>query len=326
MENLQQKTLYSIEQLTSLVNEAIESIDIPTKPEKLYEPIRYVLAVGGKRIRPILMLMAYNLYKDTPEDILQQAIALETYHNFTLLHDDLIDKSDVRRGHPTVHIKWDENTAILSGDTMLMLAYKTFGCNIAFNDFTDATMGVWDGEQLDMDFEQRLDVTEDEYMEMIRLKTSLLLAYALKIGAKLAGADITDQQHLYNFGEKMGLAFQVQDDLLDVYADTSLFKKKLGGDIVENKKTFLLIQALNRANPQQKADLKAWLTDTDSDPDKKIKAITHIYNNIGVPDIAQQCINNLFDESLKSLKLVNVAEERKAALRSFAQKLLGRKY
>ena len=318
--------LYTIDQLTTLVNKAVENLSMPATPVKLYDPIRYVLAVGGKRIRPVLMLMAYNLYKDTPEDILPQAVALETYHNFTLLHDDLIDKSDVRRGHPTVHKRWDENTAILSGDTMLMLAYKTFGSNIAFSDFTDATMGVWDGEQLDMDFEQRLDVTEAEYMEMIRLKTSLLLAYALKIGAKLAGAPAEDQQYLYDFGEKMGLAFQVQDDLLDVYADTALFQKKLGGDIVENKKTYLLIQALNHANPQQKAELETWLSKTDADPDEKIAAITHIYNSIGIPALTQQCIETLFAESLKSLEQVNLPETRKAALRTFAQKLLGRKY
>lgn len=318
--------LYTIDQLTNMVNEAVENLSMPATPVKLYDPIRYVLAVGGKRIRPVLMLMAYNLYKDTPEDILPQAVALETYHNFTLLHDDLIDKSDVRRGHPTVHKRWDENTAILSGDTMLMLAYKTFGNNIAFCDFTEATMGVWDGEQLDMDFEQRLDVTEAEYMEMIRLKTSLLLAYALKIGAKLAGADTRDQQHLYDFGEKMGLAFQVQDDLLDVYADTALFQKKLGGDIVENKKTYLLIQALNHANPQQKAELETWLSKTDANPDEKIAAITYIYNSIGIPALTQQCIETLFAESLKSLEQVNLPETRKAALRAFAQKLLGRKY
>jgi len=299
---------------------------MPTSPSKLYDPIRYVLAVGGKRVRPVLMLMAYNLYKDKPEDILPQAVALETYHNFTLLHDDLIDKSDVRRGHPTVHKKWDENTAILSGDTMLMLAYKTFGNNIAFGDFADATMGVWDGEQLDMDFEERLDVTEAEYMEMIRLKTSLLLAYALKIGAKLAGACYEDQHHLYVFGEKMGLAFQVQDDLLDIYADTTLFQKKLGGDIVENKKTYLLIQALNHATPQQKTELETWLSKTDCNQEEKIAAITYIYNSIGVPTLTQQCIESLFAESLKSLEQVKVPEERKAGLRAFAQKLMGRKY
>ena len=229
------RTLLTIDQLIETVNTALPTIEFPATPERLYSPIRYALSAGGKRIRPVLMLMAYNLYRDQPADILRQALALETYHNFTLLHDDLIDKSDLRRGQPTVHKKWDENTAILSGDTMLVFAYRLFGNSPALDDFIQATLGVLEGEEIDIEFETRTDVTEAEYMEMIRLKTSLLLAYALKIGARLAGASAEDQQHLYNFGEKMGLAFQVQDDLLDVYADSNVFKKKLGGDIVENK-------------------------------------------------------------------------------------------
>ena len=320
------KPLFSIDELTNMVNDAIETLPIPGTPEKLYDPIRYVLAVGGKRIRPVLMLMSYNMYKDTVQDILQQALALETYHNFTLLHDDLIDKSDIRRGHPTVHIRWDENTAILSGDSMLMFAYRLFGNNAAFEDFSKATMGVWDGEELDMEFEERLDVTEGEYMEMIRLKTALLLAYGLKIGAKLAGSDIEDQQNLYDFGTKMGLAFQVQDDLLDVYADTTVFKKKLGGDIVENKKTYLLIQALNKSNNQQRAELEAWISRKDCNNEEKIAAVTQLYNYIGIPAITQECIEKLFDESLKSLDKVKVDENRKTELRNFAKRLLGRKY
>ncbi|MBQ9363853.1 MAG: polyprenyl synthetase family protein [Bacteroidaceae bacterium] len=318
--------LYSIDQLTQLVNTAIEKLTFPAEPRHLYDPIRYVLSGGGKRIRPVLMLMAYNLYKDKPEDIIQQAIALETYHNFTLLHDDVIDKSDLRRGRPTVHKKWNETIAILSGDTMLMLAYRMFGNNAAFKDFTEATLGVGEGEQLDIDFEERTDVTEAEYMEMIRLKTSFLLAYALKIGAKLAGADEEDQQNLYDFGIKMGLAFQVQDDLLDVYADTAVFQKKLGGDIVENKKTYLLIQALQKANAEQKAELDAWIAKTECNQEEKIAAVTHIYNNIGIPAITQRCIETLFEESHKSLDKVKVSENRKAELRTFAKKLLGRKY
>ena len=317
---------YTIEQLTKAVNTAIEQLQFPAEPHNIYDPIRYVLAGGGKRIRPVLMLLAYNLYKDQPLDIMPQAIALETYHNFTLLHDDLIDKSDLRRGKPTVHKKWNENTAILSGDTMLMQAYRLFGNNVALSDFIDATQGVLEGEQLDIDFEERSDVTEAEYMEMIRLKTAYLLAYALKIGAKLAGAAEEDQQHLYDFGIQMGLAFQVQDDLLDVYADTAVFQKKLGGDIVENKKTYLLIQALNMANAEQKAELDRWIAQTDGDKEEKIAAVTHIYNNIGIPAITQQCIETLFEASHKSFDKVKVSEERKTQLRTFAHKLLGRKY
>ena len=320
------KELHTIDEIVQLVNDAVLKIDFPATPNNLYEPIRYALSAGGKRIRPVLMMLAYNLYKDNPTDIMQQALALETYHNFTLLHDDLIDKSDLRRGKPAVHKKWDENTAILSGDTMLVYAYKLFGTNIALPDFINATLGVLEGEEIDIEFETRTDVTEAEYMEMIRLKTSLLLSYALLIGAKLAGADNEDQKHLYDFGEKMGLAFQVQDDLLDVFADATVFKKKLGGDIVENKKTYLLIQALNKADASQRAELEYWLNETDKTPEEKIAAVTHIYNNIGIPAITQEYTEKLFADALESLDKVSVPRERKARLYEFAQRLLGRKY
>ncbi len=320
---MEQKT---IDQLIELVNAALPAIPFPATPARLYDPIRYALSAGGKRIRPVLMLMAYNLYKDNPADIMRQALALETYHNFTLLHDDVIDKSDLRRGQPTVHKKWDENTAILSGDTMLAFAYKLFGANPALPDFIDATLGVLEGEEIDIEFETRNDVTESEYMEMIRLKTSLLLAYALKIGARLAGACEFDQHHLYQFGEKMGLAFQVQDDLLDVYADANVFKKKLGGDIVENKKTYLLIQALNRATAADRIELNYWLKENNQTPKDKIDAVTHIYNNVGIPELTQTCIEKLFSEALEHLEQVSVSYDSKAQLRLFAQRLLGRKY
>jgi len=320
------KQLYTIDQLIGIVNAALPDLPLPASPARLYDPIRYALSAGGKRIRPVLMLMAYNLYKDNPHDIIQQALALETYHNFTLLHDDLIDKSDLRRGKPTVHKKWDDNTAIVSGDTMLAYAYKLFGQNTALADFINATIEVLEGEEIDIEFETRNDVTEEEYMEMIRLKTSVLLAYALKIGARLAGASEADQTHMYNFGEKMGLAFQVQDDLLDVYADKNVFKKNLGGDIVENKKTYLLIQALNKADGADKAELEYWLRETGKNPDEKIKAVTNIYNNVGIQEITQKCIETLFAEALEQLDKVSAPSEDKSELRNFALRLLGRKY
>ena len=293
--------MYAITELTQKINLAVENIQYNAEPKNLYDPIRYILSIGGKRVRPLLMLMGYNLYKEDVDAIMNNALALEAYHNFTLLHDDLMDKSDLRRGHPTVHKKWDENTAILSGDTMLIMAYQLFNKGMkndeAFTAFIDATLGVGEGQQYDMDFETRNDVTEAEYMEMIRMKTSLLLGYALKTGAMLAGADQEDVNNLYTFGEKMGLAFQLQDDLLDVYGDPTQFQKKLGGDIVENKKTFLLINAYQRADDAQKAEL-----------------------------LAQQKIEELFAESLKSLDQVKVPEEKKTQLRLFANKLMGRKY
>lgn len=318
--------MYSISELTAKVNTHLSSLAYPTDPAGLYEPIKYILDIGGKRIRPVLMLMGYNLWKDDVETIMNQAIGLETYHNFTLLHDDLMDKSDLRRGNPTVHKKWNDNTAILSGDTMLILAYKLFGQNCAYNDFVDATLGVCEGQQHDMEFETRNDVKEEEYMEMIRQKTSLLLGYALKIGAKLAGADENEANNLYSFGEKMGLAFQIQDDILDVYGDPKVFKKKLGADIVDNKKTYLLINALNNANKEQRTELESWINKDKFDAEEKIKTITSIYNAIGIPELAQRKVEELFAASLLSLEAVNVEAEKKEELRKFAQNLLGRKY
>ena len=322
--------MYAITELTQKINNAVENIQYHAEPKNLYDPIRYILSIGGKRVRPLLMLMGYNLYKEDVETIMNNALALETYHNFTLLHDDLMDKSDVRRGHPTVHKKWDENTAILSGDTMLIMAYKLFNKGMkndeAMTAFIDATLGVGEGQQYDMDFETRNDVTEAEYMEMIRMKTSLLLGYALKIGAMLGGGDQEDVNLLYTFGEKMGLAFQLQDDLLDVYGDPTQFQKKLGGDIVENKKTFLLINAYQRADDAQKAELDRWVNAQTFEPAEKIAAVTHIYTILGIDKLAQQKIEELFAESLKSLDQVKVSEEKKTQLRLFANKLMGRKY
>ena len=322
--------MYTIAELTEKINIAVERIQYNDDPKNLYDPIRYILSIGGKRIRPLLMLLGYNLYKEQVDDIMNNALALETYHNFTLLHDDLMDKSDLRRGNPTVHKKWNENAAILSGDTMLIMAYQLFNQGMkndeAWTAFIEATLGVCEGQQFDIDFETRNDVTEAEYMEMIRLKTSLLLGYALKIGALLGGADAEDVAHLYTFGEKMGLAFQLQDDWLDVYGDPNTFKKKLGGDIVDNKKTFMLINALQRANTEQRAELDRWIATTDGNAEEKIAAVTHIYNIIGIGQLAQEKIEALFAESLQSLNQVKVAEEKKAELRVFANRLLGRKY
>lgn len=323
--------MYTISELTQNVSLAIDQIQYNAEPQGLYAPIRHILSIGGKRIRPVLMLMAYNLYKDDVNTIMNNALALETYHNFTLLHDDLMDKSDLRRGKPTVHKIWNENTAILSGDAMLVMAYQLFNAGVqnkeAWTAFIDATLGVCEGQQYDIDFETRNDVTEAEYMEMIRLKTSLLLAYALKIGALLGGADKEDAENLYLFGEKMGLAYQLQDDLLDVYGDPKQFQKKLGGDIVDNKKTFMLINALQLANDEQKAELKHWLsTDTPHISTDKIAAITHIYNMVGVDKLAQTKIEELFAQALLCLDKIKVANEKKVELKKFADLLLGRKY
>lgn len=301
------------------------------EPAGLYAPVRYVLSLGGKRIRPVLMLMAYNLYKENPADILTSALAIETYHNYTLLHDDLMDRAEMRRGKLTVHKVWDENTAILSGDSMLVLAYRLMAqCDPAklkdvMDLFTETALEIGEGQQYDMEFETRDDVQEDEYIEMIRRKTSVLLACALQIGAILAGAPAEDGARLYAFGEKIGLAFQLQDDYLDVYGDPAVFGKKIGGDILCNKKTYMLINALQRADERQRAELTAWLKCAGANPEKKIAGVTELYNQIGIRALCDEKINDYFRQARECLEQVCLPEERKQPLWDFAQALLHRK-
>lgn len=288
--------------------------------------------MGGKRIRPTLMLLAYNLYKENPEDILMNACALETYHNYTLLHDDLMDNADMRRGHLTVHKKWNDNTAILSGDSMLVLSFqRMMQCNAKhlkdiLDLFTVTALEIGEGQQYDMEFETRNDVKEEEYIEMIRLKTSVLLACALKIGAILADASAEDAENLYKFGEQIGLAFQLQDDYLDVYGDSKVFGKEIGGDITSNKKTYMLINAFNKANDAQREELTRWVSARDFDRNEKVDAVTRLYNEIGIDQLAQDKIAYYFAQSKKFLDAVNVPEEKKEELRKYAQKMMKRQY
>ena len=313
------------------VNAYIASLPYERRPKSLYDPIEYVLAAGGKRIRPSFVLMAYNLFHDDVDRILPVATALETYHNYTLLHDDLMDKADMRRGRPTVHKKWDDNTAILSGDTMLVLAYEHLAkCDTkylkpALDLFTETALEVCEGQQFDMEFETRNDVAEEEYIEMIRLKTSVLLACALKMGAVVAGASDADANALYAFGEKVGLAFQLQDDLLDVYGDPKVFGKAIGGDITSNKKTFMLINAFNRADAETRAELERWTTATEFDPAEKIAAVTEIYNRLGIDKLAEQRIKEYFEQSRQHLDELSVSDDRKAVLREYTERMMNRK-
>ena len=313
------------------VNAYIASLPYERKPKSLYDPIEYVLAAGGKRIRPSFVLMAYNLFHDDVDRILPVATALETSHNYTLLHDDLMDKADMRRGRPTVHKKWDDNTAILSGDTMLVLAYEHLAkCDTkylkpALDLFTETALEVSEGQQFDMEFETRNDVAEEEYIEMIRLKTSVLLACALKMGAVVAGASDADANALYAFGEKVGLAFQLQDDLLDVYGDPKVFGKAIGGDITSNKKTFMLINAFNRADTETRAELERWTTATEFDPAEKIAAVTEIYNRLGIDKLAEQRIKEYFEQSRQHLDELSVSDDRKAVLREYTERMMNRK-
>ncbi len=313
------------------VNSYIDSLPYTRKPQSLYEPVKYVLSMGGKRIRPSLMLMAYNMYKDDPETILPAACAIETYHNYTLLHDDLMDNAEMRRGHATVHVKWNANTAILSGDSMLVLAFRhMMQCHVpelrpVLDLFIETALEIGEGQQYDMDFETRNDVTEAEYIEMIRLKTSVLLACSLKIGALLAGASAEDADNLYKFGEQVGLAFQLQDDYLDVYGDPAVFGKAIGGDILCNKKTYMLINAFNRAGKVQRNELERWMTADSFDPEEKIASVTAIYDELGIDRLAADKIKYYFDQSRKYLAAVNVAEERKKVLKAYTDGMMERK-
>jgi geranylgeranyl diphosphate synthase type II len=317
-------------EILQAINQYLDTMPYDRQPKSLYEPIQYVLSLGGKRIRPTLMMLAYNLYQEDPEKILPQACALETYHNFTLLHDDLMDKADVRRGHPTVHVKWDANTAILSGDTMLLMAFqRMMQCpedklQAVLDVFTETTLEIDEGQQYDISFETRNDVREEEYIEMIRLKTSVLLACALKIGAILGGASKADAENLYKFGEQIGLAFQLQDDFLDVYGDPKVFGKAIGGDILCNKKTFMLINAFNKADESQRKELEQWVNAVNPDPQEKIAAVTTLYNNIGINRLAEERIRYYFNESRKYLDAVQVPEERKQELRAYADRMMKR--
>lgn len=319
------------EELLVKVNDFLDNLKYERKPSGLYDPVKYVLSMGGKRIRPVLMLLSYGLFKDDVESVLMPACALETYHNYTLLHDDLMDNADMRRGNETVHRKWDANTAILSGDSMLVLAYERMAkCNPVYlsdvlHTFTETALEIGEGQQYDMEFETRNDVTEDEYIEMIRLKTSVLLACAQKIGAILAGASKQDQDNLYKFGEQIGLAFQLQDDYLDVYGDPKVFGKKVGGDIICNKKTYMLINAYNRADAEQRRELQHWMEAETFNSDEKVAAVTAIYNKVGVDKLAIEKIAYYFEESKKYLDAVQVSDERKAELRLYAQKMMHRK-
>jgi geranylgeranyl diphosphate synthase type II len=324
--------MYTSSQLIEKVNQFIEQLPYERKPSGLYDPVKYVLSLGGKRIRPVLMLMAYNLYKENVDEIMMQAIALETYHNYTLLHDDLMDKADVRRGKPTVHKKWNDNTAILSGDSMLVLAYQRMLSGLDSENlkkvldlFTVTALEIGEGQQYDMEFETRNDVTEAEYIEMIRLKTSVLLACALKIGAILGGASDEEADTLYDYGQEIGLAFQLQDDYLDVYGDPAVFGKKIGGDILCNKKTYMLINAFNRANDEQKKELQKWVGAKEYDAQAKISAVTKLYNEIGIRELCDNKINSYFESATAKFDALAVSADKKKELKQFVNSLMNRK-
>ena len=318
--------MYTGAELLQQVEQALAALPYDRVPQRLYDPVRYVLSLGGKRVRPVLMLLAYNLYKEDVASIMSVALGVETYHNYTLLHDDVMDRAEVRRGKPCVHKVWDDNTAILSGDSMLVLAYQRVAqCSPSLLPqvielFTQTALEIGEGQQFDLDFESRTDVTESEYIEMIRLKTSVLLANALQTGAYIAGADDQAQETLYQFGINIGLAFQIQDDILDVWGDPKTFGKAVGGDISCNKKTFVYLEAKRRGGER----LEEWYSQVLEDNTEKIAAVKEIFEQLEVRAVCEKVVE---DYTQKALALLDQLPQNEATeqLRQLANKLTTRK-
>jgi len=327
--------MYTVEELQNLIEKEIkqrsEQLLLKT-PVELYQPIQYSLDMGGKRLRPVLLLLSYNLFTDDVKPALPAAVAIEVFHNFTLLHDDIMDKASVRRNRPTVHIKFDANSAILSGDAMAFQSYKyLLECNLSnmtpvFDLFSTTAIEVCEGQQFDMDFENRMDVTAPEYLEMIRLKTAVLLACSLKAGALLANASVELSEELYRFGENLGLAFQLQDDLLDTFGDQKTFGKKIGGDILSNKKTFLLIKALENASPDLRSELLDWIQKEEFNPQEKVEAVTEIYKSSGAKKLAEEKVEIYFKQAMKILEDIQLDSAVKQPIKHLALKMLTRKH
>ncbi len=319
----------SISYFESAFREQISIIEA-TAPQRLYEPVAYSLKIGGKRLRPALMLHTASLFTKSVGQILPAAMAIEIFHNFTLLHDDIMDKSDMRRGVPTVHRKYSENTAILSGDAMSILAFKYLGkinnshLQEVFSLFSITALEVCEGQQLDMDFETRDQVTIDEYIEMIRLKTAVLIACSLKMGALLAGAGSEQADLLYDYGIYVGLAFQLQDDWLDVFGDPEIFGKKQGVDICANKKTFLLLKAFEACDADLLQELNHWIQKTDFDPKEKVAAVIAIYEKTGVSQAAHDLMKSYHDKALAALGKLDIPAAEKKTLIAFADEAMVR--
>ena len=316
--------------LLALIGQDIENIDLPVKPPELYQPIRYMLDMGGKRLRPLLVLLAYGLYRDDPEKIVSIANTVEIFHNFTLMHDDIMDDAPLRRGKPSVHEKWDQRVGILSGDVMLVKAYerlqevdqsKFYPVLKAFN---QCAAEVCEGQQLDMNFESNDRVSEDDYLEMIRLKTAVLVGFSLELGAILADAPVNQRRLLKDFGINIGLGFQLKDDLLDVYGDQSKFGKQVGGDIISNKKTYLLIKALETATDSLANKLTHWLGKKNFVKSEKVIAVTAIYDELEIKKLAQQKMDHYFQTAFTALDQLDLSQERSAELRSFTDSLIHR--
>jgi geranylgeranyl diphosphate synthase type II len=316
--------------LIATIDKAIGKLDLGKDLPNLYDPIYYILGLGGKRIRPLLSILAYQLYQNGYDKILKPSLAVEVFHNFTLMHDDIMDKAPIRRNKPTVHTKWNENIAILSGDVMLVRVYDLLLevedsiVKEVISKFNNCAAAVCEGQQMDMDFESSDHVTVEEYLEMIKLKTAVLLGYSLEQGGLIGGASEEDQANLKQFGINMGIGFQLMDDLLDVYADKEVFGKQVGGDIIANKKTFLLIKALELAQGEEKKELERWISIKDFDPVEKVSKVTSIYNALNIEQLTKTQINYYFNLGLESFNKIDIENERRKDLLSISSFLMNR--
>jgi geranylgeranyl diphosphate synthase type II len=307
--------------------------DMGIHPIELYEPIQYLMSLGGKRIRPVLCLLTYSLFKDQWQNAISPSLSLEIFHNFTLMHDDIMDKAPLRRGKQTVHEKWNDNIAILSGDVMLVNAYQYLNkikdlslseFQFALERFNKTAAEVCEGQQMDMNFESRSQVSVEEYIEMIRLKTSVLIGLSMELGAILAQQSNQVSTQWYKIGELIGLGFQLKDDLLDVYGDPEKFGKQPGGDILANKKTYLLIRALELAEGENKIELSKWLSMAEPNPELKVRAVTAIYTSLGVKEETEFLVKKYFDEAFVAMSALNIGDEKKAGLLKFMNGLVDR--
>lgn len=317
--------------LSTLLNQALAQLAYGQQPATLYDPIRYIMGLGGKRLRPLLTLLGGQLFTDDLAPLVKPALATEVFHNFTLVHDDLMDQAPLRRGQPTVHEKWSPSTAILSGDVMLVRAYELLFENVStallpqvLRRFSQTAAEVCEGQQWDMNFETEPTVSIAQYLDMIRLKTAVLLGFALELGAVLAGAPAEAAEHLRQFGTDIGLAFQLRDDLLDVYGDAATFGKRVGGDIIADKKTYLLLTAQAQANTSQQAILGRYLGQPDEDAEAKVQAVRGVYDELQIRSQTEALINHYFEAALLHLARIDVPAARKEPLRHLALRLLER--
>jgi geranylgeranyl diphosphate synthase, type II len=312
--------------LYSIVNQQIEKTSYAKYPANLYDPIRYVMKAGGKRIRPLLCLLACELFGGDYRKALYPAIGIEIFHNFTLLHDDMMDNADMRRGLPVVHKKWNSNIALLSGDAMSVIAYKYMSkasdrLNEILEIFSETALNICEGQQYDMDYEQKSNVTEQEYLNMITLKTAVLLACSLKVGAIAADADNDECDKIHEFGKNLGIAFQLQDDYLDVFGNPDVFGKNTGGDIIANKKTFLLINALSKADGENQKKLKSWIEAENFDNEEKISEVKKIFKNLNIDKYTIENMQKYYDIAFEIFENINVSNENKKHLYEFAESL-----